>query len=105
MASQGRVQRLAERGLSTRLWTEGVAPFAILLFALSAASLNLGEQMAKFPLLKEAGYPDSYILYDVPAFSADRCDLSRSVPASFSAGTVQSHVIRASGATGLAASY
>ena len=68
MASQGRVQRLAERGLSTRLWTEGVAPFAILLFALSAASLNLGEQMAKFPLLKEAGYPDSYILYDVQHF-------------------------------------
>ena len=68
MASQGRVQRLAERRLSTRLWTEGVAPFAILLFALSAASLNLGEQMAKFPLLKEAGYPDSYILYDIQHF-------------------------------------
>ena len=68
MASLGRVRPLSERKLNTRGWTEGVAPFAILLFALSAASLNLGEQMAKFPLLKDAGYPDSYILYDVQHF-------------------------------------
>jgi len=45
-----------------------VAPFAILLFALSAASLNFGEQMAKFPLLGDAGYPDSYILFDIQHF-------------------------------------
>jgi hypothetical protein len=90
MASQERVRRLADRRLSIRLWaegvtpfgmvsqgcmrlsirlwTEGVAPFAIFLFALTAASLNLGEQMAKFPLLGEAGYPDSYILYDIQHF-------------------------------------
>jgi hypothetical protein len=68
VASQGRVQRLAERRVSTHFWTEGAAPFAILLFALSATSLNLGEQMAKFPLLKDAGYPDSYILYDIQHF-------------------------------------
>src|SRR5262245_3487373 len=68
MASQGRVRPLAERRLSIRAWTEGVAPFAILLFTLSAASLNLGEQMAKFPLLEDAGYGDSYILHDIQYF-------------------------------------
>ena len=65
MASQGRGRQLAETRRSTRFWTAGVSHFAILLFALSAASLNLGEQMAKFPLLRDAGYPDSYILYDI----------------------------------------
>src|SRR6266404_6591103 len=68
MASLGRVRPLSERKLNTRGWTEVVAPFAILLFALSAASVNLGEQMVKFPLLEDAGYPDSYILYDIQHF-------------------------------------
>jgi hypothetical protein len=68
MASQGCVRPLAERKLSTRGWTERVAPFAILLFALGAASLNLGEQMANFSLFGDAGYPDSYILYDIQHF-------------------------------------
>src|SRR5262245_12419827 len=68
MASLGRVREPAERRLSIRLWTEEAARFAILLFALSGALFNLGEQMAKFPLLKEAGFPDSYILYDIQHF-------------------------------------
>jgi hypothetical protein len=68
MASLGSARPLAERKLNTRGWTEGAAPFAILLFALSAASLNLGEQMANFPLFGDAGYPDSYILYDIQHF-------------------------------------
>jgi len=68
MAALGRVRPLAERRLSPWVWTEGVVPFAILLFALSAASLNFGEQVAKFPLLGDAGYPDSYILYDIQHF-------------------------------------
>jgi hypothetical protein len=68
MGSLGRVRGPAERRLSIRLWTEEAARFAILLFALSGALFNLGEQLAKFPLLKEAGYPDSYILYDIQHF-------------------------------------
>jgi len=62
------IGRLAKRVFTLRFWTEEAARFAILLFALSGALLNVGQQMAKFPLLKDAGYPDSYILFDIQHF-------------------------------------
>ena len=68
MASPGRIWRPAQWNPGLRLWTDEAARLAILLFALSGALLNLGEQLAKFSLLKDAGYPDSYILYDIQHF-------------------------------------
>jgi hypothetical protein len=68
IASPGRIWRPAEWNIGLRLCTDEAARLAILLFALSGALLNLGEQIAKFPLLKDAGYPDSYILYDIQHF-------------------------------------
>ena len=68
MLSANWIRREAAARLSISFWTEQASVFAILLFALSGALLNLGEQIAKFPLLKDAGYPDSYMLYDIEHF-------------------------------------
>ena len=54
--------------LRINFWTEEASRLAILLFALSGVLLNVAEQIAKFPLLKDAGYPDSYVLYDIQHF-------------------------------------
>src|SRR5690242_14685321 len=44
------------------------AVLALLLVALIGAVRNIGEQAARFPLLGDLGYPDSYIQYDVQHF-------------------------------------
>ena len=51
------------------LWAAEQAPrWALLLFGLSGALLLLIKIVAAFPMLGEAGYGDSYILYDVVQF-------------------------------------
>lgn len=50
-------------------WAAARAPrWALLLFGLSGALLLLVEIVAGFPMLGDAGYGDSYILYDVVQF-------------------------------------
>jgi len=50
-------------------WAAEQAPrWALLLFGLSGALLLLVKVVAVFPMLGEAGYGDSYILYDVVQF-------------------------------------
>ena len=50
-------------------WAAEQAPrWALLLFGLSGALLLLIKVVAVFPMLGEAGYGDSYILYDVVQF-------------------------------------
>ena len=65
-------ERLETSAVSVRdrvRWAADRAPlWALLLFGFSGVALLLVQVVADFPLLGEAGYGDSYILYDVEHF-------------------------------------